>query len=226
MTSPPSRVWIFDLDNTLHDTSAALGPEVNRRMNRYIERVLGLHPDKADRLRADLWTRYGATLQGLVRLYGIDADAFLHEVHDVEDFDRLVQRSRHALRALKRLPGRKILLTNGPRVYAKKLLFRLRLDAVFHERYMIEDMMIHGRLRAKPSRTLLSVVCARERVDPRRCVFVEDSIPNLKSSRGLHMKTILVTGMSWRRRLIARPHFIGLTVKSVAELPRAVSRLR
>jgi len=221
-----SLVWLFDLDNTLHDTSAAIGPEVNRRMTAYIERRLGLPPHEADRLRSRLWLQYGATLQGLVRLYGIEPSEFLHEAHNLDDFDRLMRRSRGVLHALKRLPGRKILLTNGPRAYAQRLLFHLGIDAQFHRHYMIEDMFVHGRLRAKPSRSLLAYVCARERINPRCCVFVEDSIPNLKSGRALRMKTVLVAGMSWRRRLITRPHFVGLKVQSAADLPRAIARLR
>ncbi|HEU4621136.1 MAG TPA: pyrimidine 5'-nucleotidase [Burkholderiaceae bacterium] len=222
----PSPVWLFDLDNTLHDTSAAIAPEVSRRMTAYIERRFNLSRDEADRLRAQLWTRYGATLQGLVRLYGIEPGEFLHEVHDLDDFDRLVRSARGVLHALKKLPGRKILFTNGPRAYAQKLLFHLGIEAQFHRQYMIEDMVMHGRLRAKPSRSFLAHLCARERIDPRRCIFVEDSLPNLKSGRYLRIKAVLVTGMSFRRRLIARPHYVGLKVKSAAHLPRAIARLR
>lgn len=225
-SDPRGRVWLFDLDNTLHDTSAAIAPAVSRRMTQYIERTLGLAPEEADRLRARLWKRYGATLQGLVTLYGIDADAFLREVHDLDDFEQLVHGPRGVVRALKRLRGRKILFTNGPRAYAQKLLFHLRIDTQFHRQYMIEDMRLRGRLRAKPSRAMLAHLLARERIDPRRCVFVEDSLDNLKAAKALRIRTVLVGGLSWRGRTIARPGWVDLKVQSVASLPRAIARLR
>lgn len=46
-----ARVWLFDLDNTLHDAShAAFGP-TNQAMNDYIVSHLGLAPGEASALR-------------------------------------------------------------------------------------------------------------------------------------------------------------------------------
>ena len=37
-----SPVWLFDLDNTLHNASHAIFPAIMANMNLYIARVLGL----------------------------------------------------------------------------------------------------------------------------------------------------------------------------------------
>jgi FMN phosphatase YigB (HAD superfamily) len=61
------RVWLFDLDNTLHDAShAAFGP-TSAAMTDYMVTHLGLQRDEATSLRQHYWQRYGATLLGLVR---------------------------------------------------------------------------------------------------------------------------------------------------------------
>ena len=36
------KVWLFDLDNTLHHASPHIFPHINRSMTEYIERHLGV----------------------------------------------------------------------------------------------------------------------------------------------------------------------------------------
>jgi putative hydrolase of the HAD superfamily len=73
------RVWLFDLDNTLHNASHAIFPEINRLMNAYIARLLGdAQPADAatvNRVRLD-YLRYGVTMLGMVRHHGVDAEHF------------------------------------------------------------------------------------------------------------------------------------------------------
>ena len=59
--------WLFDLDNTLHDASPHIFPQINRAMRDYIERHLGLDRQAANQIRQHYWERYGATLLGLIR---------------------------------------------------------------------------------------------------------------------------------------------------------------
>ena len=72
-------MWLFDLDNTLHNASYASLRDINERMSTYIERELGLSRPQADALRRDYWIRYGATLLGVVRHHQVDAAHFLHD---------------------------------------------------------------------------------------------------------------------------------------------------
>jgi len=57
MTKP---VWIFDLDNTLHDASPHIFPHINRSMTAYLQRYLQLDEAAANDLRMHYWRRYGA----------------------------------------------------------------------------------------------------------------------------------------------------------------------
>ena len=62
-----STVWLFDLDNTLHNASHATFGGIDRAMTEYIVRELGLPAAEADTLRYRYWLRYGATLLGVDR---------------------------------------------------------------------------------------------------------------------------------------------------------------
>jgi putative hydrolase of the HAD superfamily len=68
-----SPVWLFDLDNTLHDAGPHIFPHINRSMVEYIRDHLGIEEDEATRIRQVYWQRYGATLLGMMRHHGTDA---------------------------------------------------------------------------------------------------------------------------------------------------------
>lgn len=46
-----SRVWVFDLDNTLHDASPHIFPRMNRSMTACLQKHPGLDQEAAARLR-------------------------------------------------------------------------------------------------------------------------------------------------------------------------------
>ncbi|HMQ71414.1 MAG TPA: hypothetical protein PKD25_02760, partial [Rubrivivax sp.] len=95
LAAAPSRVWLFDLDNTLHNASASAFAEVNAGMTRYIVEHLGLAEGEADALRRDYWLRYGATLLGLVRHHAVHAPHFLHATHRLPQLEARVHGHRH-----------------------------------------------------------------------------------------------------------------------------------
>src|SRR6185369_16687337 len=143
-------VWLFDLDDTLHDAShAALGATVEA-MTRYIAEHLKLPHEEASALRMHYWARYGATLLGLVRHHGVKASHFLEETHRHPGLEDRLRTSAHDRSALKRLRGRKFVLTNAPRSYTLRVLNTLRLADLLDGVICIEDMTMFGHLRPKP----------------------------------------------------------------------------
>ena len=66
------RTWLFDLDNTLHNASAHIFPQIHVSMMAYICRHLNVDEAEATRLRQTYWKRYGATLLGMMRHHGTD----------------------------------------------------------------------------------------------------------------------------------------------------------
>ncbi|GAB3402254.1 HAD-IA family hydrolase [Massilia agilis] len=234
------KIWLFDLDNTLHDASHAIFPAISANMNVYIARVLGdgtqpASPEAVNAARIGYWKRYGATLLGMIRHHNVRAADFLHETHQLPALQQMIRAERGLARLLARLPGTKILLTNGPRGYSGEVMRHLGLHRQFAHHIAIEDMHVHGRLRPKPSKLMLRRLLRRHGLDARRCVLVEDTLANLKSARQLGMGTVWVTqylrvadplGTATLPRMLKRPHYVDVKVKSVRQLPGSLHKLR
>jgi putative hydrolase of the HAD superfamily len=241
----PAPVWLFDLDNTLHDASHAIFPAISANMNTYIARVLGDGITPASReavnaARIGYWKKYGATLLGMIRHHQVDPADFLRETHDLGALHELVRFERGLARLLRRLPGRKILLTNAPTAYSTGVVRHMGLQRHFAHHIAIEDMHVHGRLRPKPSRLMLRRLLRRQGVAPRRCILVEDTLVNLKHAKQLGVRTAWVTqylrysdpiGKAGPRigplpKMVKRPGYVDVKVKSVFGLPGQLRRLR
>lgn len=210
-----ARLWIFDLDNTLHDASHRVFPHINQAMTDYIVRHLGVDAVEAGRIRQTYWRRYGATLLGLVRHHGIDPHHFLAETHRFDDLASFLRWERGLRAALRRIRGRKVVFSNGPLDYARAVLAATGLRHAFATVYAIESV----RLQPKPSRQAFLRVLRAERCPPRRAVLVEDSLDNLRAAKALGMHTV------WVHPGHRRPACVDVLVRSVRRLPRISSRL-
>ena len=191
------RVWLFDLDNTLHNASHAIFPAINRNMNAYIADLLGGGGAPADSatvnaLRQEYYVRYGVTMLGLVRHHGVRAEEFLQQAHSFPDLPSMIRAERGLARLFRRLPGEKILLTNAPMQYSQQVLRHLRVHRQFSQHIPVEQMKVHGHLKPKPSRSYLRRFLARHGYRARDCVLVEDSLENLRAARQEGLRTVWV----------------------------------
>ena len=236
--SPP--LWLFDLDNTLHDASHAIFPTISANMNVFIARVLGdgsspAGPEAVDAARLLYWKRYGATLLGMIKHHQVSAADFLHETHQLDDLQAMMRFERGLGRLLRRLPGRKILLTNAPTRYSNDVMRHLGLRRHFSHHIAIENMQVHGQLRPKPSKLMLRRLLRKHGVAARRCILVEDTLDNLRAARQVGLRTVWVTqylhmsdpiGAAALPKMLKRPAYVDVKVKSVRQLPSRLHRLR
>ena len=219
-------VWLFDLDNTLHDAGHAVFGRLNRSMTDYIEEHLAVPRAEADHLRVHYWRRYGATLLGLERHHGIRAAHFLAQTHTLPGLEADLRMPPADRAALRRLPGRKFLLTNAPADYAKRVLTALDLASCFEGVIAIEGMRVFGALRPKPDVRMLKVVLARHRLPAHRCVLVEDTVANLKSAHQLGLHTVWMQhylrqgpqAHPFAQRLHGRPPAVDVRVNALRRL--------
>ena len=188
--SVAGRVWLFDLDNALHDASHAAFGMLNVAINEYIARELAMPADDADRLRRHYWHRYGATLLGLERHHGIAASHYLEHTHRLPGLEERLRMNRRDAAAIARLPGRKFVLTNAPASYAHRVLRALGLARYFDGVISIERMRMFGALRPKPDARMLRFVLARLKLLPARCVLIEDTLAHQRSARGVGMRAV------------------------------------
>ena len=209
------RTWLFDLDNTLHDATPHIFPHINRSMREYIERHLGVDKAEANRIRQDYWQRYGATLLGMIRHHGTDPGHFLRETHRFPELQRMVVFKKPVVHALRRLPGRKIIFSNAPRHYTEAILDITGLAPCFDAIYTIESI----RFQPKPMPAGFRALLAAERLDPARCIMVEDTLANLVAAKRLGMRTV------WVSTGLRRPTCVDVKVASVLDLPQRCGRL-
>jgi putative hydrolase of the HAD superfamily len=212
--APSRRVWIFDLDNTLHDATARIFPAMHGQINAFLQREFDVDADGANRMRQDFWLRYGTTLNGLMRHHGTDPRRFLKETHAFPELGDLVVHENALRHALARLGGMKIVFSNAPRHYVQAVLQAIGLARYFDAVYSIEDT----RYRGKPALHGFRMLLRKHHLDPHRCAFIDDILENLRTARRLGMSTV------WVSRAKRRVPFVDLRVASVVDLPRLVFR--
>jgi putative hydrolase of the HAD superfamily len=184
--------WIFDLDNTLYPASTGLFDLIDERMGAYIQRLLDCDPGEARRVQKAHFHDHGTTLAGLMKHNAVDPHHFLADVHDIA-LDRIA--ADPVLGAgLGRLPGRKLIFTNGDAPYARRVLDRL---GVAHHFDHLHD--IHAcELRPKPAEHGYRLLVDQWKIDPKRTVMVEDMAQNLVPAKMLGMTTVWVDNGSER----------------------------
>jgi putative hydrolase of the HAD superfamily len=178
--------WIFDLDNTLYPASSNLFQQVDARMTAYVARITGLPHDEARALQKRYFHHHGTTVAGLMAEHGVDAHHFLDEVHDIE-MDVLEANAPLAA-VIAKLPGRKLVFTNGDAPYATRVLDRLGLGASFEAVHDIHAMA----LVPKPAASAYASLCERWSIDPAHALFADDMARNLPPAKAIGMTTVWV----------------------------------
>ena len=180
--------WLFDLDNTLYPHHCNLFLEMDQRMGAFIGQLLNVDPVEAKRVQKEFYHPHGATLRGLMLEHGVAPEEYLHYVHDLDV--SVVPPAPELDAALGKLPGRKIVFTNGSVPHATRVLNRLGVAAHFEA---IFDIAAAAYI-PKPDPTPYDVIVAQYGIAPERAAMVEDVARNLVPAHALGMTTIWVPG--------------------------------
>jgi putative hydrolase of the HAD superfamily len=195
MTSPARRAprafdhvetWVFDLDNTLYPHHLNLWQQVDGRIRDYIAGFLKVTHEEAFRLQKDYYKRYGTSMRGLMTEHGMKPDDFLEFVHQIDHSPLTPNAALGA--AIERLPGRKLILTNGTRRHADAVLARRELERPIEAVFDI----IAAELEPKPSPQTYDRFLAAHAVDAGKAAMFEDLARNLAVPHALGMTTVLV----------------------------------
>ncbi len=178
--------WVFDLDNTLYPHHLNLWQQVDERIRAYIENFLNVAPDEAFRVQKDYYRRYGTTMRGLMTEHGLKPDDYLDFVHKIDHSPLEPNPALGA--ALEKLPGRKLVLTNGTRKHADAVMRRLAVHEHFEDVFDI----IAAELEPKPSKKTYERFLKLHNVDASRAAMFEDLARNLEAPHALGMTTVLV----------------------------------
>jgi putative hydrolase of the HAD superfamily len=191
MTNPPRPfthidTWVFDLDNTLYPHHVNLWQQVDARIGEFVSGWLNVSSEEARRIQKDYYLRYGTTMRGMMTLHGVHADDYLAYVHKIDHSPLEPNPALGA--AIAKLPGRKLILTNGSTDHVDAVLARLGLSSHFDAVFDI----IAANFEPKPARATYQKFLADHAVDPSRAAMFEDLARNLVIPHELGMTTALV----------------------------------
>ena len=179
------ETWVFDLDNTLYPHHL-LWQQVDDRIRAYVAEFLKVSKDEAFRVQKDYYKRYGTTMRGLMTEHGLNPDDYLEYVHQIDHSPLEPNPALGA--ALERLPGRKLILTNGTRKHADAVMRRLGIHHHFEDVFDI----VAAELEPKPAAKTYERFLARHDVDAGKAAMFEDLARNLEAPHALGMTTVLV----------------------------------
>ena len=178
--------WIFDLDNTLYSPHSGLFDQVSERMTLFVAEFLGLERDRARVIQKKYFVEHGTTLNGLMEIHDCDPAEYLAFVHDI-DWSPVPENPALA-RTLARLPGRKLIFTNGDVPHARRAMERLGIAGCFEA---VFDIVASGYI-PKPDPVVYRTFIDCHAIDPGRAIYFEDIARNLKPAKDLGMTTVLV----------------------------------
>jgi putative hydrolase of the HAD superfamily len=180
------ETWIFDLDNTLYPHEARVWPQVDERITLYIMELFGLDGMSARALQKFFYHQHGTTLRALMDDYGVEPEDFLDFAHDIDH--SAIELNPLLGDAIERLPGRKLILTNGSRRHAQNVAMKLGIFDHFEDVFDIAA----ADFVPKPDRRAYMSFLDRHQVDPQRAALFEDIAKNLVVPHDLGMTTCLV----------------------------------
>jgi putative hydrolase of the HAD superfamily len=178
--------WVFDLDNTLYPHHVNLWHQVDARIGEFVSAFLRVGSEEARRIQKDYYRRYGTTMRGMMTEHGVHADDFLAYVHQIDHSPLEPNPTMGA--AIAKLPGRKLILTNGSTDHANKVLERLGVGGHFEAVFDI----IAAELEPKPAPKTYDKFLRLHQVDPASSAMFEDLARNLVVPHQLGMTTVLV----------------------------------
>ncbi len=181
-----TRVWIFDLDNTLYPSHCKLFLQIDHRMGEFISHLLGVSYQQAQHLRKTYYRQFGTTLTGLMKVHRTEPGPFLDYVHDIDL--TAVNENVELRAAISRLEGRRLIFTNGSRRHAERVASKIGVLDLFED---ICDI-VACEYTPKPDAVSFDRMIARHGVAADVSAMFEDMPHNLEPAHALGMTTVLV----------------------------------
>lgn len=218
MQPADAQCWIFDLDNTLYPASCRLFDQVERRIGEYVQQLLKLEPEAARTLQKQYFRDHQTTLNGLMIHHKIDPAEFLEFVHRIDVSGVAIDERLD--QALARLPGRKLIYTNGSVRHAENVMARLGVARHFEGVFDIAE----AAFIPKPDITAYRALVARHGFDPNKAIMLDDMPRNLAPAAELGMTTVWIkTDVAWAQPA-EQTTYIHHVAENLAEWLHAVTK--
>ena len=166
-------VWVFDNDGTLYQNTRDIESAVVLLMNEYLAQLYGIEIHVASQKRKELLGKHKTkyTLVAM-RKEGVDEEDFIRKTYlavDPKDYGiGFNQRLRDVISSL---AGERIVLTNNPSAFARRILDALGIQNLFSCVYGIQELWFFQ----KPARESFVILEGFLR-DRKRVVLLDDEI--------------------------------------------------
>lgn len=181
------RDWVFDLDNTLYPRECNLFAQIDTLISHYMVSVTNLEFTEARALQKTYYRDFGTTLNGLMSRHDVDPDHFLKTVHAI-DYSG-VEGHTALVGAIRALPGRKFILTNGDVGHARAVLSRLGdAEDLFEDIFDIRAM----KFTPKPLPEAYQAFFDAHGIEVERAAMFDDLDKNLLVPHERGMSTVHV----------------------------------
>lgn len=164
---------LFDLDNTLYSARYGLEDNVSRRINDFLVNTLGMRLEDALKARAEVFNKYGTTLEWLMVEKGFtDVELYFKHVCPADEAESLPPDLDLGM-ILDSIPVPKAILTNSPAEHADRILNKLGIKTSFTRIFDIR----FNKFKGKPRRDAFFRALDAMNAKPETTLFIDDN-PN------------------------------------------------
>ena len=177
---------LIDLDNTVYPEDSNIFAQIDLKMKSFIAKNLNVSLDEAFKIQKKYFVDNGTTLRGLMLYHNVQPEKFLNYVHEIDLSN--IKKNKELSDELKKYNGKKIIFTNGSDKHAKKVLKKIGLYKTIDHIFDI----IKADYIPKPDISTYQKVIKEYSLDPRKTIMIDDLPNNLKTAKGLGIKTVLI----------------------------------
>ena len=185
------ELWVFDNDGTLYDDFGA-GKKFMKILFGHVSQLLGVSTEQAEKEVARLKEKWHTefSILALMKEYGVSFSEMVENTYLRIKLDEcgIAAPDNLRLAVLNSIDARKVVFTNNPSAFARRVLSYVGLETCFIDFVGMEET----GLCEKPNPQAYKVVENRHK-GYNRIIFCDDSLKNLETARSMGWTTISPT---------------------------------
>lgn len=185
------KVVIWDLDDTLYNKTDELADLLDTTMAKALIEDLGVPLDfeTAKSKVTESFRIYRDGGEIFFREYGVNPRDLFFAYHKIKPVEAIVPYD-NLLEKIEKVPAEQYIFTASDRYASEKILKRLGIYEFFKDRYYsVEDF---GVYKKNEDSAVYMKFCEKIGVNPKDCVFVDDSYSNLEFAKEAGMTTVRI----------------------------------
>ena len=185
------NILIYDLDDTLYNKTQEFADLLDATMATSLIEDLGVDIDfaKAKELVTESFRIYRDGGEIFFKDYGVSPKDLFYAYHKRKPVEQIVP-YENLIEKIKKVPADQYIFTASDRYASEKILKHLGLWEFFKDRfYSVEDF---GVYKKNESADVYLRYCEKIGVNPKDCVFIDDSYSNLEFAKEAGMTTVRI----------------------------------